>query len=386
MARYNFKLSKMWVYILTFVLGLYVDQLSPKKCKNIRILFIGWLFIFLCFSYTNGSDWRSYELGYEEGYLTYALMLQDLGFVALMNFFRLIFEDFWITLGLLKCIYLYSCIRILQKFTSHWITSLVMMLPLSLMFMLIDNPLRFMVAMIFVNFAMLQLIGSKYIYTIILSLFALSCHSVSLLCIMLIPFVKYDLISKYKSTTLIVMYIFILLLSSSLDNMLQLQRLTANILANYLGREGLGEHYEMENTESLFTLGTLINFILFCIILKNKKLLITIDKKIFSSSVLYFYIFNISHVFPGGHRIRIILTFFCCISYAIIMFKAKMYRIILVPLFCGMLMKNIWVTYSYIPYTNSIPYIVTSHKSYSERFELNLINYKKRTGREHFIE
>lgn len=84
----------MGIYILTFILGFYIDQLSPIKYKKLRVLYIVWLFIFLCFSYTNGSDWRSYELGYEEGYLTYALLGRDLGFVAIMNGFRLIFNTF----------------------------------------------------------------------------------------------------------------------------------------------------------------------------------------------------------------------------------------------------------------------------------------------------
>ena len=376
----------MWIYILTFALGLLVDQLNRKEYSIIRLLFIVWLYIFLCFSYTNGSDWRSYELGYEDGYITYALLGRDLGFVAIMNAFRLVIDDFWLTFGILKCVYLFSCIKVVQKFTSHWLMVISMMMPLSLLYMLIDNPLRFMVAMTFVNFAILCLINSKYVFAIVLSIIALSCHSASLFCVIFLPALRFDLFSKFKSSTLIVIYLFLLVLSSSLEYVLQLQGVMSNILENYFGREGLMNNYEAENTESLFTIGTLVNLVLFCVILKNRDSLIKNNKYVFSSSILYFYVYNITHVLPIGHRIRMAFTFYCCISLVLIMLKEKKYRIVLATLFCAMLMKNIWVTYSYLPYTNSISYIITTHKPYQERSNLNLINYKERTGRDHFVE
>ena len=36
--------------------------------------------------------------------------------------------------------------------------------------------------------------------------------------------------------------------------------------------------------------------------------------------------------------------------------------------------------YSYIPYSNSIYYIITEHKSYNERDAYNFKAYKERTG------
>ncbi len=372
----------MLIYIVTFILGIFADLYNKKNRKIVRSIFIMWMFVFLCFSYTNGSDWRSYELGYDESYITYALRGQDLGFVAIMNVLRYFISDFWITVGILKCIYLLSCIQVLKKITEHWIFALTLMLPLSLLYMLIDNPLRFMIAMIFVNFAICKMFEAKYIYVIILSVIALLCHSASLFCVALLPAIKIDLFSRCKSVTLIAVYLILLVFSSSLDNILQIQGMMSDMMDNYFGREGLAEHYEAENTESLFTVGTLLNFLLFCIILKYRRLLETVGNNLFTASILYFYVFNIAHVMPGGHRIRMALTFFCCISYVVIMLKHKKIRVVLTAVFIMMLMKNIWGTYSYIPYTNSIPYIVTKHLPYSERSNYNPDNYKERTGRD----
>lgn len=375
----------MWIYILTFFLGVYVDlycKKGSKSNKRMRAVFITWLFIFLCFSYTNGSDWRQYELEYDEGFLTYILQGRDLGFVALMNGFRYYISDFWIVAGLLKCIYLLSCIKVLKRYTAHWITALSIMMPLSLLYMLIDNPLRFMVAMIFVNFSIIKMMDSKYIYAVVLSIVALFCHSASLFCIALLPALRFDLFSKFKTQTLIAVYIALLVVSSSLDNILQLQKVLSDIQENYFGRAGLAEYYEAEDTDSIFTVGTLLNFVLFSVILKYRHLLTKKNSKLFSASILYFYVFNIAHVMPGGHRIRMAFTLFCGISYVIIMLHNQKIRYALSILFCIMLMKNIWGTYSYLPYTNSIPYIFTKHLPYSERSNYNPSNYKERTGRD----
>ena len=371
----------MWIYIATFVAGVLIDICTKVKSK-FRTLYVGWLYLFLCFSYTNGSDWRQYELGYEEGYITYVLQGQDLGFVVLLNGLKLFFSDYWVTVGLLKCFYLFSCIQVLKKITENWIFALTLMLPLSLLYMLIDNPLRFMVAMTFLNFAICKILESKYIYVVIYCVIAMLCHSASLFCIVLLPAIKIDFFSRYKSSTLIAIYIILFVLSSSLDNILQLQSMMSDIMENYFGREGLAEHYEAESTESLFTIGTLLNFLLFCVIIKYRRLLEKSGNNLFTTSILYYYVFNIAHVMPTGHRIRMALTFFCCISYVMIMLKYKKLKIVLTAVFCVMLMKNIWSTYSYIPYTNSIPYIFTKHLPYSERSNLNPNNYKLRTGRD----
>ena len=42
--------------------------------------------------------------------------------------------------------------------------------------------------------------------------------------------------------------------------------------------------------------------------------------------------------------------------------------------------KKLWTVYDMIPYSNSIPYILTEHLPYSERVNYNPTEYYNRTG------
>lgn len=371
----------MVIYLLTFLLGLVVDSLDPKKYRNIRIFFIFWLFVFLCFSYTNGSDWRSYELEYQNGYEKYSGQGSDMGFVFIMRSFGKIISDFWITLGILKIIYLWSCASIFKLFTEKWISATMLMMPLCLLFMIIDNPLRYMVAMTFYNLSMHFVINKKYIYAASLSIISLTCHSVIVICMPFLFFLRTNFLSKIKTPYLIAVYIVLLVVSNQIERMQDLQLLGGLIMSSFFGREGLVEHYGNEEPESIINLGNLLNFTLFLTVLCFRKRIIRESgNNIFTLAVLYFFIFNISHAIPVGHRMRVPLTLFCCVAFTYIIRYKLMARYLIVVLLLTSMTKMILASYTYIPYTNSIPYILTDHKPYNERYNYNIKNYEQRTG------
>lgn len=371
----------MAIYFLTFLFGLIVDSLDSSRFKNIRILFIFWLFVFLCFSYTNGSDWRSYELDYYSGYQKYVERGMDFGFVFIMRSFKTIISDFWLTLGVLKIIYLCTCMSLFKLFTDKWISATVMMMPLSLLFMIIDNPLRYMVAMTFFNLSMICIIKNRIVYAILLSLLSLTCHQAIIICLPFLLLLKTNFISSIKSPYLIAIYISLLILSNQIERMQDLQLFGGFVMSSLFGREDMLLHYGSDEPENLLNLGTIINFALFLVvIIFRKKIIRESGNNSFSLAVLYFYIFNLSHALPVGHRLRVPMTFFGCIAFTYIIYSRNMLRYIVVVILASSMIKMINNTYQYIPYTNSIPYILIGHKPYNERFNYNVNNYKERTG------
>lgn len=87
----------MFIYIITFLLGILLD--SFRVNKNIKIVFIIWLYIFLCFGYMTGSDWRAYELQYQSADYYYYNATYEKGFYTLFYFLKLFISDFFITLA-----------------------------------------------------------------------------------------------------------------------------------------------------------------------------------------------------------------------------------------------------------------------------------------------
>ena len=92
------------LYLLTFLGGFLVDKMRPNS--KVRKVFILWLYIFLCFGYMTGSDWRSYENEYITGSVkSWNYVAEPLSLITLTKLYHII-PDFWLFLGICKCIYL----------------------------------------------------------------------------------------------------------------------------------------------------------------------------------------------------------------------------------------------------------------------------------------
>ena len=76
----------MFIYIVTFLLGILLDNIRVHR--NVRRAFIVWLYIFLCFGYMTGSDWRAYELQYQFVDYYYLNVTYEKGFYALFYFVK----------------------------------------------------------------------------------------------------------------------------------------------------------------------------------------------------------------------------------------------------------------------------------------------------------
>ena len=99
------------LYLFTFILCLMTDY-NIKQKKEVRFIILLWLYIFLCFGYMTGSDWRNYELMYNYEDLERYLLKGEIGFVYLVKCFKKITCDFWVFNACMKLFYLYSLLDI----------------------------------------------------------------------------------------------------------------------------------------------------------------------------------------------------------------------------------------------------------------------------------
>ena len=179
--------SSILLYLFTYSVCIYCG--FKKKNPPLLLLF---LYVFLCFGYMTGSDWRNYELKYNDSSTFLETAVQEKAFYFFYDKLHLLISDFFLSVGLLKCIYFLSIIKIIRHISESWLIVIAVMLPLSLLFMLINNPLRFMIANIFLNFAIYFYLKKKILLGSLLLFAAPFFHLVSLFFIPLFLVFRFD--------------------------------------------------------------------------------------------------------------------------------------------------------------------------------------------------
>lgn len=369
----------MLFYLFTFIFGALCDSEHVsrlKHCRQIRIVYVVWLFIFLCFGYMTGSDWRSYELEFYDSSFFFHSATYEFGFWLVLDILHSVFKDFFIVLALLKIIYLLSFIILAKALSKQWITLVAFSLPLCLVFMLIDNPLRFMCANVFINFAILFFIKGKNSQGVVLALLASLFQMTSLvtLPLLLVLFIR-EKICAIKPIFLIATYVTIFILV-----VIMFSSFSSRISGVYLFLNSLGSKdynsYLVQSSESAFSLGSLKNFFLFLFIVFNRKSILRCKHGdlIFCFSILYFYLYIMAILVPTGFRMAIPFALFVACALLILVSSNvhKLYRYILYPLILLLFFLQINSTYVFVPYTNSIPYIVRGHLPYEYRDYYNI--------------
>jgi len=74
------------------------------------------------------------------------------------------------------------------------------------------------------------------------------------------------------------------------------------------------------------------------------------------------------------------MGYFLSIAVAMLLKKGNLLKLLFVSYFMLLMSKSLWQGYVYLPYSNSIWYILTEHKQYSERDNNNINFYRQRTG------
>lgn len=380
------------LYIATIIYGVVigVDQNRSKRKQNLYFL---WLYIFLCFGYMTGSDWRAYEIDYTEGLNSWQYITEPLSWVVISYAPKFI-SDFWLFLGISKCCYLASTIYVYKRITAFPVASIACAVEMFLIFMLVDNPLRYMFSLIPVNIAIVK--GYQFIQgenrkkKNIIEIFALILigalfHNSCLVFFLLFPLLYiFRDISKYNRSFIFVAFIILFIVTSSPELINSVKNFITSIFASSIdGRTYEG--YDAQSAVSAFSFGNVLKilFLLLVLVTRN-KVISSFDngKIVYSYSVLYFFIDRMTVMIESGYRLVIPLMIFYSIYVGYLLcIKSKIGYFIITYLVLQISL-SIWSGFIYAPYSNSIPYILMGHKQYYERYYHNFDAARQRTGKD----
>lgn len=384
-------IMSFFLYLFTFISGVIIDFRIHEDSNHIlKKLYIVWLYIFLCFGYMTGSDWRQYERDYTYDYYEWYTYSKEYGSYYVFYLFKHIGVDFWIFTGLFKVLYLHSLFSLASCFTKKKLFVISMYFLLGdLVTMLISCPFRYMIAITIANYAICQYIKQNKIIAISLLLLACTFHSAFIVTVAIILsyFLLNKITCKISNIQYIILYtsLYIIILFTPIFEFIY------STVVPFLNLTNLAEHYEEENNiKDFITIGNIKMIILFLLLIyyKDKIIKLKYGNLLFYFSIFSSFGFLIFKCLPVGSRFNIINNFFFVIVFAQLVYskrnvlnRTKFIRLALILCFFSTF-YNIYSKYEYIPYSNSIPYIISKHIPFNERSEYNYLEYKKRTGKE----
>ena len=387
------------LYFITIFWGFYLDggssmaaSIKRSRVKRSGIIYIIWLYIFLCFGYMTGADWFMFERVYLDFDSYSTRYASEPASWLIFKYGHYIISDFWIFYGLAKCAYLFSVFHLLSKITENKYLAVALLIPCQLGSLLIQNPFRFMLAAICINYALCVLydrLTNKKTRTQILTislliLLAVCCHNACIIYIVLFPILLFvKKLEKINNVILFAIYLLLTFIFSDVSLLYKWGSSTINYLLMYVEMKDYAQSYLADNEGGFFTIGNIFRIVIFAIVLLSKKKVVsTVDNGdiIYGLTISYLLIVRVFSMVPAGFRYSLPFAAFYVvyIIYMIRTNKLLAYMLILYILLA--FGKKLWTVYDMIPYSNSIPYILTEHLPYSERVNYNPTEYYNRTG------
>ena len=374
----------MFFYLITFLLCFFLDTNSLRKKQNAYIFCSLWMFCFLCFGYMCGSDWRSYERDYtQDTYDHY-----EIGSYLVFNVFKTLNVDFWVFTGFFKVLYLRALLSLASEFTEKkWSVIGIEFIIGSLLYMLISCPFRFMLATTMVLYAIVLFLKNRKLYALIFLLASCTFHLVFIVNVLLLLsyFVFGKLINRLSPLILIISYclVFVIVRQSSIFSTIY------TYLVPFFQFEEMAEGYRQDLMGNMLSLGNLKEFLLFLLIVLFRKDILKLKH---GNILLYFalissLLFILLKCIPVGSRFNIVNKFFLSIVFAELLYMKVLKPIVrpmcrvIMGVCCLVTFYNIYNDVVFVPYSNSIPYIIMGHKPMSERSDYNINAYHERTGK-----
>lgn len=341
------------------------------------------LAVFLCFSYMCGSDWRSYEMVYQ--YLDwrnprdiYTVTTMEFGFVIYMSLFKILNIDFWCFFILTKlicfCIIFGTILKISQK---NFFLTISFFIVYYAYFLFIDCPLRNLIAVAISMFAFQAIEKKKFIFFALWIALAMVFHTSACIIFLCYFFLGKDI----KNSVWIIAFAIVNILFFSKDAIIYLLSFFGDFFPYVSGKlESYLLNERRDGQGKIFSIGLLINFIIFVFLLLKKKQLkesgIPYFNTVFNSAILFIIIYRFGITVQIFSRIMLYFSIFysCMFIYLISLPKQKIYHflmLIMVFLFCCYVNLRVFRDFRYIPYTNIL---FNKSLSYEERFFYNYEN------------
>lgn len=371
-----FMLLYFFSYISCFILGICKQRRNPY-IECVLLFAIG---VFLCTSYFCGSDWRSYELMYDDidcDNLFFNYFAEP-GFYLYMVAFKLVNVNFWHFFIFTKFLCFVLCVSVIKQYLKEdfWI-SLGYFLPWFGFYLFIDCPLRNLIAVSIFIHAIYYFTNRNYFTFFFLVIIAILFHFSALL---FVPFV-FLLKRKIRSGYYIIIFVLVNVLFTSRDFVVFLvQVLFGNI--PYFNVKI--ESYLLNENEfavgRVFSVGMLVQFVFFAMFIIYRKY---VERSvngiiIFNFVMLYLILYRVATTIEVFSRIQLYTSVFFCISLFLLsrVFAKKSRIIYFLYLFWVASIGTIKLFESnkYIPYSSYLQYVFKKKPSFEYRDSYNYKN------------
>lgn len=329
---------------------------SSNKLYKFSILL---LYIFICYGYMCGSDWRVYETEYYNNFKT---RLVEPGYMFCSNFFSNLGVNFWWFHILCKSLCFYSYYKFFSRIVDNKGRFFMWMLFLcSFGFMLfIDCPFRNLIAMSIVLWAFYRLFKKQYIAYYLLIILACLFH-LSAVVLLVLPILHFE---KIGNKMLCLIYFGVLFFF-----LLQLDKLVLKVILSPFPMiyNKLFYYEDMELFQgSVLSVGLILRLIFLFFMLRYRNWInLHYDNSgfIFNISFIYLLLSLFSYSIPIVYRLPFYLApFYVLMIYFIserfsyinnIVFKSFYFCTALIITYTTVTSKPY-----YIPYSNIIPYAI----------------------------
>ncbi len=379
----------IWYIIIFFTL--FVTDNYKYKNRGVYVFLVACIAIFFCFGYMCGSDWNDYEYYYN--HREFIGKDLEIGLNIVFRIFQFFNTDFWIVNSICKLFFFFVTINFYSLFTNRPFAVAGLGMVMTMCFMLISCPMRFMMAMAFFLLATKFYIERKrlyaFIFVIIASLFHMFIIPVAIIAVSAILFCHS--FSSIKTRWLVLFYLglYILLMKTHVTDNLFNSFLFLLLDSDELKAFALS-YGDKFSISAFLSVGRLREIVSFLVIVNMRDSLL---KNRYGHVIFYFAILSlfISPIIMGMStmfRLNIFFYSFVDIALVIILYESfiksrqliTLLRCVFISIIFVSMVRTITADYTFIPYTNSIPYIVSGHLPYSERLEYNKKAYMERTG------
>lgn len=365
---------------LSLLFGFFsVGHISKKNTEVLIIVVFISAFIF-CGGYMTGSDWRNYEILYNEAdWSLLSTYDSEKGFYIYMCLMKSIGFAFFPFLILSKFVVFIIITRFILCYATNFYHAFAIFLMTRGMTIFIDNPLRYMIALGFVIYAIEAVILNKRRRFFIFCLLAFTFHVSSVIVIFTIFFYRIRL----KKKILIISYLILFFLINPINAIYFIDTFypdLALVLGTYYKRAGVIEF-------SLFSVGRVVYFILFLLVVFNREKVI--DRKygeqLYSIAIVFFFYNVIAYALPTLHRLAMYYNPVFAIVLSIVLVSLLNLRLLFNSLvflyFIVSFSANMYVSYAYLPYSNYFVHILLGKEySFDFRSTYNKNKYFERTG------
>lgn len=375
----------MIIYLLPILL---VISLSFFKIGNLnknsnlihQLLFV-LLAIIYCGGYMTGSDWRTYELLYESAdFNKFGLYNAEKGFYIYMCLFKTFGFNFFPFLIISKFIVFLLIYKFLLKYSENFYFSVFIflsMIGIGAIFIFIDNPLRFMLAFGIVVSSLKHLLSKSFLKFLILILVASSFHISALI---LIP--VFFLSKKMPSNRMLAIIFIVGYIIMTPQFIAKVIETYFSFLLEYI----IGYLEKMKEIKFTYiNIGKTFYLLIFFFILHKRSELENRPhgKLLFSLSIWFYASFLLANVIPSFHRLMVFFFPFLILSVVSILENVKyknLYRIALISYLLLSMVKGIYSTWAYLPYSNYFAHLLKKNIPYTERSNFNRKAYFDKTG------